>query len=64
MYRESEKTCFLEPSPDWFVGISGLALCDDKCNWTQQKTLDLYPYDLGLYADLKYEVGDLFTKYN
>ncbi|XP_030046932.1 spondin-2 [Microcaecilia unicolor] len=34
------------PSPDWFVGISSLNLCEGD-HWKEQVTLDLYPYDAG-----------------
>lgn len=36
----------LGPSPDWFVGVSGLALRDDE-NWIETIQYDLYPYDGG-----------------
>jgi len=36
----------LGPSPDWFVGVSGLAL-HDGLNWINDLTVDLYPYDGG-----------------
>lgn len=34
------------PSPDWFVGINKLNLCDGK-TWKQSVSLDLHPYDAG-----------------
>ncbi|XP_018410261.1 PREDICTED: spondin-2 [Nanorana parkeri] len=34
------------PSPDWFVGVDSLNLCDGK-QWKQSITLDLHPYDAG-----------------
>jgi spondin-1 len=37
----------LYPSPDWFVGISGLELCLSNGSWVDQRTLHLYPYDAG-----------------
>lgn len=34
------------PSPDWFVGVDSLNLCEgDK--WKQEVTLDLQPFDAG-----------------
>lgn len=36
----------LGPSPDWFVGVSGLSLRDDQ-GWRQLVEVDLYPYDGG-----------------
>jgi hypothetical protein len=35
------------PSPDWFVGVSGLSLLDDGGQWVISKTVQLYPYDAG-----------------
>ncbi|KAM8803596.1 spondin-2 [Rhynchonycteris naso] len=34
------------PSPDWFVGIDSVDLCDGN-RWREQVTMDLYPYDAG-----------------
>ncbi|XP_017655787.1 spondin-2 isoform X2 [Nannospalax galili] len=34
------------PSPDWFVGIDSLNLCEGG-RWKEQVALDLYPYDAG-----------------
>jgi len=34
------------PSPDWFVGVSGLALFDGT-NWLTDVLVDLFPYDGG-----------------
>ena len=36
----------LGPSPDWFVGVSGLALHDGS-NWIDDIVIDLRPYDGG-----------------
>ena len=35
------------PSPDWFVGVSGVSLLDDSDNWRDVHVVDLYPYDAG-----------------
>ena len=35
------------PSPDWFVGVSGLSLLDGVGRWRSQHSVDLYPYDAG-----------------
>ncbi|MCY3700684.1 MAG: spondin domain-containing protein [Gemmatimonadetes bacterium] len=37
----------IAPSPDWFVGVSGLSLRDDEGNWTEELEVVLYPYDAG-----------------
>ncbi|XP_026908903.2 spondin-2 [Acinonyx jubatus] len=34
------------PSPDWFVGVDSLDLCDGD-RWREQVEVDLYPYDAG-----------------
>ncbi|NXR09209.1 SPON2 protein, partial [Semnornis frantzii] len=34
------------PSPDWFVGIDSLNLCEDD-HWLEEVTVDLFPYDAG-----------------
>ncbi len=37
----------LGPSPDWFVGVSGLSLLDGQGNWRSSHTVDLFAYDAG-----------------
>ena len=39
----------LGPSPDWFVGVSGLALRENE-RWLSRVEIDLYPYDGGTRA--------------
>ncbi|XP_032487647.1 spondin-2 isoform X3 [Phocoena sinus] len=34
------------PSPDWFVGVDSLDLCDGG-RWREQVVVDLHPYDAG-----------------
>ncbi|XP_048350313.1 spondin-2-like [Sphaerodactylus townsendi] len=34
------------PSPDWFVGIDGLNLCDNN-HWKEQVSVELSPHDAG-----------------
>ncbi|XP_061582239.1 spondin-2a isoform X1 [Cololabis saira] len=34
------------PSPDWFVGVDSLNLCEGD-QWKQEVTIDLQPYDAG-----------------
>lgn len=34
------------PSPDWFVGVDSLDLCDGD-HWREQVAVDLHPYDAG-----------------
>ncbi len=40
-------TSMLAPSPDWFVGVSGLNLLDDDGNWMEAVEVDLFVYDAG-----------------
>ena len=35
------------PSPDWFVGVSGLSLQDRAGSWVARRVVDLYPNDAG-----------------
>lgn len=45
----------IAPSPDWFVGVSGLSLQDDEGQWMPEHQVDLFPYDAGT------EDGTLFS---
>ena len=40
-------TSMIAPTPDWFVGVSGLSLLDSSGNWRDSVTVDLYPWDAG-----------------
>lgn len=42
------------PSPDWFVGVSGLELCLANGSWVEQKVIALYPYDAGTDSGMTY----------
>ncbi len=35
------------PSPDWFVGVSGVSLLDGSDEWRRSHVVDLFPYDAG-----------------
>ena len=37
----------IAPSPDWFVGVSGLSLMDEFGQWVEELEFTLYPYDSG-----------------
>ncbi len=37
----------ISPSPDWFVGLSGLSLLDDQNQWLSSHSADLFAYDAG-----------------
>jgi hypothetical protein len=36
----------IAPSPDWFVGVDSLALCDEN-GWAEELIVDLYGWDAG-----------------
>ena len=37
----------IAPSPDWFVGVSGVSLLDGADEWRQSHVVELFPYDAG-----------------
>jgi hypothetical protein len=43
----------LAPSPDWFVGLSGLSLRDDQ-GWIRHLEIDLFTYDAGTDTGIAY----------
>ena len=45
----------IAPSPDWFVGVSGLSLLDAEGAWVEALTVNLFPWDAGT------EEGDDFS---
>ena len=51
-------TSMIGPSPDWFVGISGLSLIDGQGDWRSTVQVNLYPYDAGT------EDGTEFSLFN
>ncbi|XP_077276011.1 spondin-1 isoform X1 [Temnothorax americanus] len=52
----------IDPSPDWFVGVSGLELCLPNCSWIEHKELNLYPYDAGTDDGITYVSPDSPTE--
>ncbi|MGB1249648.1 MAG: spondin domain-containing protein [Candidatus Promineifilaceae bacterium] len=48
----------IAPSPDWFIGVNGLALQDSNGNWEPSITVDLYPYDAGTDAGATFEAAN------
>ena len=44
------------PSPDWFVGISGVDLCTADCAWADEANFDLFPFDAGTDSGVTYMV--------
>ena len=47
----------LAPSPDWFVGISGMSLME-KNDWIIEKAVELYVYDAGTDSGTTYTAED------
>lgn len=52
-YSQVSFASMLGPTPDWFVGVSGINLYKNS-NWIADTTLNLYAYDAGT------EEGDMF----
>ncbi|KAM3963609.1 spondin-1 [Aphomia sociella] len=49
-------TTALLPSPDWFLGVSNMELCDVTTgNWTNSVILNLYPMDAGTDSGQTFE---------
>ena len=49
------------PSPDWFVGVSGLSLFEGG-QWVDQKRIDLVPWDAGTDSGTTFMSPDLATR--
>jgi hypothetical protein len=47
----------IAPSPDWFVGVSGLSLLGDGA-WIEQEIVELFPYDAGTDSGSSYTSPD------
>ena len=55
-------TSMVAPSPDWFVGVSGLSLrnaTDD--GWQPSLTVDLFPYDAGTEEGTEFSLANSAT---
>lgn len=48
------------PSPDWFVGVSGLNLLESG-DWAAETAVDLYPYDAGTDSGATFTARDAAT---
>ncbi|MCI0372334.1 MAG: spondin domain-containing protein [candidate division NC10 bacterium] len=51
----------LAPSPDWFVGVAGLDLCE-KQRWLMERTVVLYAYDAGTDSGTVYDAPNADTQ--
>lgn len=50
----------IAPSPDWFVGVSGLSLLEDG-NWVESLSVDLRPYDAGTEEGIGFSLSNATT---
>jgi hypothetical protein len=48
------------PSPDWFVGVSGLSLLEGG-DWVAERTVELFPWDAGTDSGVSYRSADRLT---
>ena len=51
----------IAPSPDWFVGVSGLSLLDASGNWVASHTVDLYAWDAGTEDGAEFSLANPAT---
>ena len=49
------------PSPDWFVGVSGLSLLDAQGGWLASYSVDLFPYDAGTEEGTEFSLSNAAT---
>ena len=49
------------PSPDWFVGVSGVSLLDGSNQWRASHVVDLFPYDAGTEEGTEFTLGNPAT---
>ena len=51
----------IAPSPDWFVGVSGLSLLDGSGEWVASRTVDLYAWDAGTEDGTEFDLDNVAT---
>ena len=49
------------PSPDWFVGVSGLPLLNSDGHWLRSHEVHLYPWDAGTEDGSEFSLNNLAT---
>ncbi len=54
-------TSMIAPSPDWFVGVSGLNLMGSDGNWKAREEVELFAYDAGTDSGTSYNSANLVT---
>ena len=47
----------IAPTPDWFVGVSGLSMLDSAGHWLRSSAVNLYPWDAGSEDDVAHNGG-------
>ena len=52
----------IAPSPDWFVGVSGLSLLDEQGEWMASRTINLYPWDAGTEDGAEFSLSNPATR--
>ena len=60
-YPRVTLTTMVAPSPDWFVGVSGLPLLDDQGHWLRSHEVNLYPWDAGSEEGSEFSLNNLAT---
>ena len=55
-------TSMIGPSPDWFVGVSGLSLLDDDQGWRAERRVELFPYDAGTEDGTEFSLSNPDTR--
>ena len=51
----------IAPSPDWFVGVSGLSMLDSSGNWKESASVNLYPWDAGTEEGAEFSLTNAET---
>ncbi len=54
-------TSMIAPSPDWFVGVSGLNLMGSDGNWKAKEEVELFAYDAGTDSGTSYNSANQAT---
>lgn len=54
-------TTMIAPSPDWFVGVSGLSLLDSAGKWIASRQVNLYPWDAGTEDGTEFSLSNPAT---
>ena len=54
-------TTMIAPSPDWFVGVSGLSFLDSAGNWIASRRVNLYPWDAGTEDGTEFSLSNPAT---